>query len=71
MLPVLLASALLVLVLITWAGIFALQRLYPAQGEMIEVAGAVLNVVDIGPRDGWPGAALSVSAGMPQIAGGF
>jgi pimeloyl-ACP methyl ester carboxylesterase len=54
MLPVLLASALLVLALITWAGVFALQRIYPAQGEMIEVAGAVLNVVDIGPRDGRP-----------------
>jgi hypothetical protein len=54
MLPILFASALSVLALITWAGVLALQRRYPAQGEMIEVAGAVLNVVDIGPRDGWP-----------------
>src|SRR5690242_12022275 len=54
MLPILFASALSVLALITWAGVMALQRRYPAQGEMIEVAGAVLNVVDIGPRDGWP-----------------
>jgi pimeloyl-ACP methyl ester carboxylesterase len=54
MLPVLVASALLVLALITWGGVFALQRIYPAQGEMIEVAGAILNVVDIGPRDGLP-----------------
>ncbi len=29
----------------------ALQRTYPAQGKMIEVAGATLHVVDIGPRD--------------------
>jgi pimeloyl-ACP methyl ester carboxylesterase len=28
-----------------------LQRAYPAQGQMIEVAGATLNVLDIGPRD--------------------
>jgi pimeloyl-ACP methyl ester carboxylesterase len=28
-----------------------LQRLYPAQGERIEVTGATLHVVDIGPRD--------------------
>jgi pimeloyl-ACP methyl ester carboxylesterase len=54
MLPALLASALLALALITWGGVFALQRIYPAQGEMIEVAGASLNVVDIGPRDGRP-----------------
>jgi pimeloyl-ACP methyl ester carboxylesterase len=48
------AAALLVLALITGAGVFALQRIYPAQGEMIEVAGAALNIVDIGPRDGQP-----------------
>jgi pimeloyl-ACP methyl ester carboxylesterase len=29
----------------------ALQRAYPAQGRMIEVADAVLNVLEIGPRD--------------------
>jgi pimeloyl-ACP methyl ester carboxylesterase len=45
-------TALAVLALITQAGVIALQRVYPAQGEMIEVAGATLNVVDIGPRDG-------------------
>ena len=39
------------LVLITQAGVFVLQRKYPAQGEMIAVAGAKLHVVDIGPRD--------------------
>jgi pimeloyl-ACP methyl ester carboxylesterase len=44
-------AALAVLALITQAGVVALQRAYPAQGEAIEVAGATLNVVDIGPRD--------------------
>ena len=43
--------ALVVLALITQAGVLAVQRAYPAQGSMIEVAGATLNVVDIGSRD--------------------
>ncbi|MGZ5871733.1 MAG: alpha/beta fold hydrolase [Bradyrhizobium sp.] len=54
MIPVILVSALLILALITRAGVMAVQRSYPAQGEMIEVAGATLNVVDVGPRDGSP-----------------
>jgi pimeloyl-ACP methyl ester carboxylesterase len=45
------AAALLVLALITQAGVLALQHAYPAQGETVEVSGARLNVVDIGPRD--------------------
>src|SRR5476649_1372916 len=44
-------TALVVLALITQAGVFALQRIYPQQGRSIDVAGARLNVVDIGPRD--------------------
>jgi pimeloyl-ACP methyl ester carboxylesterase len=51
MIPVILVAALVMLALITQGGVVALQRIYPAQGEMIEVAGATLNVVDIGPRD--------------------
>jgi len=43
--------ALMLLALITQAGVVALQRAYPAQGRRIEVAGAALNVLDIGPRD--------------------
>src|SRR4051794_6150967 len=42
--------ALAVLALITQAGVLALQRLYPRQGNIIEVAGAHLNIVDLGPR---------------------
>jgi pimeloyl-ACP methyl ester carboxylesterase len=44
-------AALVVLALITQAGVFALQRVYPQQGKFIDVAGARLNVVDLGPRD--------------------
>lgn len=51
MIPVIFVAALLLLALITRAGVLAVQRIYPAQGEMIEVAGATLNVLDIGPRD--------------------
>ena len=48
---VVVVAALAILVLVTQAGVLALQRAYPAQGRMIEVAGATLNVVDIGPRE--------------------
>jgi pimeloyl-ACP methyl ester carboxylesterase len=51
MTPVVFVVALLMLALITQAGVVAVQRIYPARGEMIEVAGATLNVVDVGPRD--------------------
>jgi pimeloyl-ACP methyl ester carboxylesterase len=49
-------TALAVLALITLAGVFALQRIYPQQGRTIDVAGARLNVVELGPRavDGPP-----------------
>jgi len=51
MIPFIFVAALVMLALITQAGVMALQRIYPAQGEIIEVAGATLHVVDIGPRD--------------------
>jgi pimeloyl-ACP methyl ester carboxylesterase len=44
-------AALAVLALITQAGVLALQRIYPQRGKTIEVAGARLSVVDLGPRD--------------------
>jgi pimeloyl-ACP methyl ester carboxylesterase len=44
-------AALAVLALITQAGVLLVQRAHPAQGRMIEVSGARLHVVDIGPRD--------------------
>jgi pimeloyl-ACP methyl ester carboxylesterase len=51
MISVVVVAALAILALITQFGVLALQRAYPAQGSAIEVAGASLNVVDIGPRD--------------------
>src|SRR3982074_1513187 len=51
MISVIVVAALAILALITQAGVFALQRAYPARGRMIGVAGATLNFVDIGPRD--------------------
>jgi pimeloyl-ACP methyl ester carboxylesterase len=51
MIAVTLVAALAMLALITQAGVIALQRAHPAQGRMVEVSGARLNVVDIGPRD--------------------
>ena len=47
-------TALVVLALVTQAGIVAVQRSFPPQGRMIEVDGATLHVVDIGPRDAGP-----------------
>ncbi|MET4798252.1 alpha/beta hydrolase [Bradyrhizobium sp. LB11.1] len=44
-------TALVLLALVTQAGVLAVQRAFPPQGRMIEVDGAVLHVVDIGPRD--------------------
>jgi pimeloyl-ACP methyl ester carboxylesterase len=44
-------AALVVLALVTQAGVLALQHAYPAQGETVEIAGAQLNILDIGPRD--------------------
>src|SRR5258708_3920271 len=51
MILVVVVAALVILALITQAGVLALQRAYPPQGRMIEVAGARLNAVDLGPRD--------------------
>ncbi len=51
MISMVVVVALVVLALITQAGVLAIQRAWPAQGRMIEVAGATLHVIDIGPRD--------------------
>src|SRR5947209_1375602 len=44
------ALALVLLGLATQAGVMVLQRIYPQQGKTIELAGAHLNLVDLGPR---------------------
>ncbi len=51
MLAVVFVAALVVLALATQAGIVVFQHRYPARGKPIEVTGATLNVVDIGPKD--------------------
>lgn len=51
MISAVVVAALAILALITQAGVIVLQRAFPAQGKTIEVAGAKLNVLDIGPRD--------------------
>jgi pimeloyl-ACP methyl ester carboxylesterase len=58
MLSIIVVTALATLALITQAGVVALQRAYPAQGRSVEVAGATLNILDIGPRD---------AAGLPIV----
>jgi len=51
MLAVLFVAALVMLALATQAGVAVIQHRFPAQGKAIEVTGATLNVLDIGPRD--------------------
>jgi pimeloyl-ACP methyl ester carboxylesterase len=51
MVAVLLVVALGVLALITQAGVLLAQRAHPAKGRMVEVAGGVLHIVDIGSRN--------------------
>lgn len=51
MISIALVAVLAALALITQAGVWLLQRSHLAQGRMIEVAGAALHVVELGPRD--------------------
>jgi pimeloyl-ACP methyl ester carboxylesterase len=51
MISIAVVAALAVLALVTQAGVLYLQRSFPAQGRMIEVSGATLHVVELGPRD--------------------
>ncbi len=43
--------AVVALALATQAGVLLIQRAFPAQGRMVEVADATLHVVELGPRD--------------------
>jgi pimeloyl-ACP methyl ester carboxylesterase len=49
-----LLAALAILALVTWTGAVLAERAHPAQGRMVEVTGARLHVVEIGPRDAPP-----------------
>jgi pimeloyl-ACP methyl ester carboxylesterase len=51
MISMVLVSSLVILALLTQAGIWLFQRSYPQRGETVEVAGARLNVVDLGRID--------------------
>lgn len=46
-----LVGTLALLAMLTRAGVAVLERRYPAQGQAINVEGATINLVDIGPRD--------------------
>lgn len=46
-----LVGTLALLAVLTRAGVAVLERRYPAQGQAINVEGATINLVDIGPRD--------------------
>ena len=51
MISIILVTVLVVLALLTQAGVFVLDRTYPPKGQTVAVAGASLNVVDLGRRD--------------------
>ena len=51
MISIILVAVLVALALLTQVGVFVLERTYPPRGQRVEVAGAVLNVVDLGRQD--------------------
>jgi pimeloyl-ACP methyl ester carboxylesterase len=50
MLVVIFVTALVMLALVTQAGVLLSERDHPARGRMVEVAGGALHILDIGPR---------------------
>lgn len=52
-----LVIAAVALALITQLGVVIVERLYPPQGRIVDVAGGSVHVVDLGPRDA-PGPAI-------------
>ena len=51
MVAVIVVAALVGLALVTQAGVLLTERAHPAQGRMVEVSGATLHIVDLGPRE--------------------
>jgi pimeloyl-ACP methyl ester carboxylesterase len=51
MVAVIVVAALVFLALVTQGGVLLIERAHPAEGRMVQVSGATLHVVDIGPRD--------------------
>lgn len=58
MVAVVVLAVLGILALATQAGVLLVQRAHPAPGAMVEVAGAALHVVELGPRE---------AAGLPVV----
>jgi pimeloyl-ACP methyl ester carboxylesterase len=54
MISIIVVVVLVALALFTQAGVFVLNRTYPPRGQTVAVAGAGLNVVDLGRRDAGP-----------------
>ncbi len=50
MISMVIVVVLATLALMTRAGVLYLERAFPPQGNPVEVLGATLNVVDLGPR---------------------
>ena len=50
MISIVIVATLAALVLLTQAGVVLIERAFPPQGQTVEVEGAILNVVDLGPR---------------------
>jgi pimeloyl-ACP methyl ester carboxylesterase len=51
MVAVIVVAALAILALVTQAGVLLVERAHPAQGAIVEVAGASLHIVELGPRE--------------------
>jgi pimeloyl-ACP methyl ester carboxylesterase len=51
MISIILVAVLVALALLTRAGVFVLERTYPPRGQTVAVAGARVNVVDLGRGD--------------------
>ena len=51
MIVIVLVAVLAILALITQLGVWILQRIHPARGSLVEVAGARVHILDLGPRD--------------------
>ena len=51
MVTVIAVAVLAVLALATQVGVLLIQRAFPVQGRMVEVADATLQIVELGPRD--------------------
>jgi len=49
MIPIMIVAVLAMLALCTEAGVFVLERRYPQRGKTVDVTGAALNVVELGP----------------------